>query len=154
MTIAEEVEQSGLAGRVVISDATHQHCQQSFVCRLLKPLTRSATHSVIPRYEVLGLAGGRRTERLSLPLDDSKLSALPKVVLDILHKVRAPNGAAEEAAAAVIAVPDGRDGAAAAASSWGRPADIRDRAVTDAPLRPSRSQMNGHLTPLLSDRDA
>ena len=121
VTIAEEIEQSGMEGRVVMSESTHEHCHQAFSCRLLKPLIRSAGGAVsrIPRYEVLdtawgggggggGVGGNRRrwTERVDML---NELSALPKVVLDILDKVReaastpTSHAAGDEAAAAATA---------------------------------------------------
>ena len=172
MTIAEEIEQSGLAGRVVISGPTHSHCHEAFVCRTLKPLTRSATLATIPRYEVLqAVSGSKRRERemaVSSPRSSSaservelELSALPTVVLDILHKVRAAaNGAAEEGAAASLVSIDGREqqlevAAAAAARNTNKhqSTHLRDRPISDATLVAGRSQMDGHRTPLLTMED-
>ena len=152
VTIAEEIEQSGLAGRVVISGPTHDLCHHSFVCRPMKPLTRSATLAVIPRFEVVGPVSGRRRVELSVSAPqaervDLELSALPQVVLDILHKVRV--GEADEATAAAVAV-DGREQQHTEPAARYTQHTGHRRAVSDAILRPGKIQMDGHLTPLLS----
>ena len=146
MTIAEEIEQGGLEGRVVISGSTHQHCQHSFVCRLLDPLTRSATLTSIPRFEVLRPVSGRRRE-LSVSAYraervDMELSALPKVVLDILKKVTAHSDDAADGRAEHVEAARNRQQQSGA---------DRDRAGSDAMARSNGIQMDGHLTPLLSE---
>ena len=161
VTIAEEIEQSGLEGRVVISGSTQQHCQHSIVCRPLKPLTRAATLTTIPRYEVMGLVAGSRrrgrsqsvqathSERVDLSME---LSALPQVVLDILHKVTAqrddsPSGpqAASEGSEQPGEQADG------ARSRQHKSGFRRNRAGGEQKVRSSRIAMDGHLTPLLSE---
>ena len=154
MTIAEEIEQSGMEGCVVMSESTHEHCHHSFNCRLLKPLSRSAAGTVtrIPRYEVLGLspnghASRQRAERVNM-LDE--LSALPKVVLEILRKVigaastPAGSSAHDETAPAAAAQSNSTAGeqnrermdavaAAVSGTGWAKPRSgaYRDRAISE-----------------------
>ena len=97
VTIAEEMEQSGVAGGVVISGETHVHVQSDFECRQLSDLPKTPP---VQRWEVLhahGLplelkaANGDEMEEPRPAAEIEEEKTLPPVVSQILVKVAEAN---------------------------------------------------------------
>ena len=90
VTIAEEMEQSGVAGGVVISGETHRHLGPDlFACRPLTDLPH--VPQPVPRWEVQYYRGPFVEEQAAPVEEEDNEKAVPPVVSQILEKVAEGN---------------------------------------------------------------
>ena len=95
VTVAEEMEQTAVAGAVVISAATYQHVSDLFACHRLSDLTLQSG-ATTGRWKVLFYRGGYGVVGANGGLRDEQEGGLPSrtltnVVTDILSKVHEVN---------------------------------------------------------------